>query len=333
MTSPLRARFGAVYRFDFYTKEALESIVSRAAALLKVPISTDGAKEIALRARGTPRIALRLLRRVRDYAQVRADGSIDAAVTDAALRLLDIDDLGLDDLDRQVLRSIIEKFGGGPVGLETIGASISEESDTIMDVVEPYLLQLGFLERTPRAHGHRARLSAPGVDTSPQPSRPVRLPCLTMTCQPRLNRDLGGRVVRTSDFDYHLPAERIAQTPIEPRDASRLLVVHRQSGQFEHRTFADIGEYLRPGDVLVANDSRVLPARLHGRKESGGQIELLLLTQVNDVRWEALVRGHRLRPGVVIELPAAAALHLRAQYGGRAAGRQPRDRVQPSAPA
>ena len=150
MTSPLRARFGAVYRFDFYTKEALESIVTRAAALLKVPISTDGAKEIALRARGTPRIALRLLRRVRDYAQVRADGSIDADVTDAALRLLDIDDLGLDELDRQVLRSIIEKFGGGPVGLETIGASISEESDTIMDVVEPYLLQLGFLERTPR---------------------------------------------------------------------------------------------------------------------------------------------------------------------------------------
>lgn len=150
MTAPLRARFGAVYRFDFYTKEALESIVVRAAALLKVPISSDGATEIARRARGTPRIALRLLRRVRDYAQVRADGVINAEVTDAALRLLDIDDFGLDDLDRQVLRSIIEKFGGGPVGLETIGASISEEADTIMDVVEPYLLQLGFLERTPR---------------------------------------------------------------------------------------------------------------------------------------------------------------------------------------
>jgi Holliday junction DNA helicase RuvB len=173
MTSPLRARFGAVYRFDFYTKEALESIVTRAAALLKVPISTDGAKEIALRARGTPRIALRLLRRVRDYAQVRADGSIDAAVTDAALRLLDIDDLGLDDLDRQVLRSIIEKFGGGPVGLETIGASISEESDTIMDVVEPYLLQLGFLERTPRgrtvtvrAYQHLGLTPPPTLTTS-----------------------------------------------------------------------------------------------------------------------------------------------------------------------
>jgi len=119
--------------------------------------------------------------------------------------------------------------------------------------------------------------------------------------------------VRTSDFDYHLPAERIAQTPIEPRDASRLLVVHRDSGQLEHRTFADIGEYLHAGDILVANDSRVLPVRLHGRKASGGQVELLLLNQVNEVRWEALVRGHRLRPGVVIELAAAAAPLLRAK--------------------
>ena len=157
MTAPLRARFGAVYRFDFYTQDALESIVTRAAGLLNVPTSADGASEIARRARGTPRIALRLLRRVRDYAQVRANGVIDAAVTDAALRLLDIDELGLDDLDRQVLRAIIEKFGGGPVGLETIGASISEEADTIMDVVEPYLLQLGFLDRTPRGRTVTAR--------------------------------------------------------------------------------------------------------------------------------------------------------------------------------
>ncbi|WP_423226419.1 tRNA preQ1(34) S-adenosylmethionine ribosyltransferase-isomerase QueA [Candidatus Amarolinea aalborgensis] len=119
--------------------------------------------------------------------------------------------------------------------------------------------------------------------------------------------------MKTSDFDYHLPAERIAQTPIEPRDASRLLVVHRDSGQLEHRTFADIGEYLHAGDILVANDSRVLPVRLHGRKESGGQVELLLLNQVNEVRWEALVRGHRLRPGVVIELAAVAAPLLRAK--------------------
>ena len=116
----------------------------------------------------------------------------------------------------------------------------------------------------------------------------------------------------TSEFDYDLPPELIAQRPIEPRDASRLLVVHRPSGELTHRSFAAIGDYLRPGDILVANDSRVLPVRLHGRKESGGQVEVLLLTRVSDVRWEALVRGHRLRPGLVIELTAPAAPTLRA---------------------
>jgi Holliday junction DNA helicase RuvB len=150
LTAPLRARFGASYRMDFYELEAVETIVTRGARILDVPIDEEGAAEIARRARGTPRVALRLLRRVRDYAQVRADGRIDYQVAQDALRLLEIDDLGLDDLDRRVLRAIIEKFGGGPVGLDTIGASISEESDTIMDVVEPYLLQLGFLERTAR---------------------------------------------------------------------------------------------------------------------------------------------------------------------------------------
>lgn len=150
LTSPLRARFGAVLRFDFYDTPSLERIVRRAAGLTKTPASDDGIHEIALRARGTPRVALRLFRRVRDYAQVRAQGEITAAVATDALRLLEIDDLGLDSLDRIVLDSIIVKFGGGPVGLETIAASVSEESDTIMDVVEPYLLQLGFLERTPR---------------------------------------------------------------------------------------------------------------------------------------------------------------------------------------
>ncbi len=150
ITAPLRARFGAVYRMDFYEQAALETIVLRGARVLEVPIDPAGATEIARRARGTPRVALRLLRRVRDYAQVRADGRVTKAAADEALALLEIDELGLDDLDRRVLRSIVEKFGGGPVGLETIAASISEESDTIMDVVEPYLLQLGFLERTPR---------------------------------------------------------------------------------------------------------------------------------------------------------------------------------------
>lgn len=150
LTAPLRARFGALYRMDFYELAAIETIVMRGAGILQVPIEPTGATEIARRSRGTPRVALRLLRRVRDFAEVRAQGEITRETAVAALDLLEIDQLGLDDLDRRVLRSIIEKFGGGPVGLDTIGASISEESDTIMDVVEPYLLQLGFLERTAR---------------------------------------------------------------------------------------------------------------------------------------------------------------------------------------
>jgi Holliday junction DNA helicase RuvB len=150
LTAPLRSRFGALYRMDFYDVESIKDIVVRGAGILEVTIEADGASEIARRARGTPRVALRLLRRVRDYAQVRGDGRITRQAAIEALHLLEIDELGLDDLDRQVLLSIINKFDGGPVGLDTIGASISEESDTIMDVVEPYLLQLGFLERTAR---------------------------------------------------------------------------------------------------------------------------------------------------------------------------------------
>lgn len=150
LTAPLRARFGALYRMDFYEQAAIESIVTRGAGILGTPIDAEGATEIARRSRGTPRVSLRLLRRVRDYAQVRAEGEITQKTAVAALNLLEIDNLGLDDLDRRVLHTIIEKFGGGPVGLDTIAASISEESDTIMDVVEPYLLQLGFLARTAR---------------------------------------------------------------------------------------------------------------------------------------------------------------------------------------
>ncbi|NOX61069.1 MAG: Holliday junction branch migration DNA helicase RuvB [Chloroflexi bacterium] len=150
LTAPLRARFGAVLRFDFYDVESIEGIVRRAAALTNTPATAEGVAEIARRARGTPRVALRLFRRVRDYAQVRAQGEITARVAADALELLEIDEMGLDGLDRTVLEAVILKFGGGPVGLETIAASVSEEPDTIMDVVEPYLLQLGFLERTPR---------------------------------------------------------------------------------------------------------------------------------------------------------------------------------------
>lgn len=150
MTSPLRGRFGATYRLDFYSQEAMAQIVRRSARLLEVTIEEDGIMEIAQRARGTPRVANRILRRLRDYAQVRADGVITQEVAQAALELLEVDELGLDEMDRRVITTIITKFDGGPVGIDTIAAATSEDPDTIMDVYEPYLLQLGFLERTPR---------------------------------------------------------------------------------------------------------------------------------------------------------------------------------------
>jgi holliday junction DNA helicase RuvB len=148
LSSPLRARFGAVYHLDFYDLEAMQAIVQRATRVFSVTADPEGVDEIARRGRGTPRVALRLLRRVRDYAQVRASGVITRSVAQDALELLNVDSLGLDEMDRRVLHTIIEKYRGGPVGLNTIAASISEEPDTLMDVVEPYLLQLGFLERT-----------------------------------------------------------------------------------------------------------------------------------------------------------------------------------------
>ncbi len=150
LAAPLRDRFGARFRLDFYDQPAMEHIVRRAAKLLRVEIKSEGAAEIAKRARGTPRVGLRLLRRVRDYAEARADGVITENVTQSALELLEIDHLGLDDIDRRILHTIIEKFSGGPVGLDTIAAAISEDSATIMDVCEPYLIQLGFIDRTPR---------------------------------------------------------------------------------------------------------------------------------------------------------------------------------------
>ncbi|MBL7162744.1 MAG: Holliday junction branch migration DNA helicase RuvB [Anaerolineales bacterium] len=148
VTAPLRARFGATYRLDFYDLDAMREIIEVAAGKLEVPAEPEGISAIGLRSRGTPRVALRLLRRVRDYAQVRADGTVTPDVAMQALNLLNVDARGLDEMDRRVLRAIIEKYNGGPVGLTTIAASISEEPDTIMDVVEPYLMQLGFLERT-----------------------------------------------------------------------------------------------------------------------------------------------------------------------------------------
>ncbi len=150
LTSPLRDRFGVSFRLDFYNPEELARIVHRSARILDVTVDDAGAVEIARRSRGTPRIANRLLRRVRDYAQVRADGHIDAAVADRALRLLEVDQCGFDKMDRAILLTIIDKFGGGPVGVETLAAAIGEERDTIEDVYEPFLIQEGFLNRTPK---------------------------------------------------------------------------------------------------------------------------------------------------------------------------------------
>jgi len=170
LTAPLRARFGIVQRLDFYTAADLEEIVRRSARILGVDLELDAARELAGRARGTPRVANRLLRRVRDFAQVRADGRITLDVAHAALRLLEIDARGFDDLDRRLLRTIIDKYGGGPVGLGSLAASIGEDAEALEDIYEPYLMQIGFLDRTPRGRVVTARayeyfgLDQPGRD-------------------------------------------------------------------------------------------------------------------------------------------------------------------------
>ncbi len=171
LSAPLRARFGITHRLDFYENSDLTEIVRRSARILGVELDDDAAGELSRRSRGTPRIANRLLRRVRDYAQVRADGRVTAAVADAALKLLEVDSHGFDEVDRRLLMTIIEKFGGGPVGVNTIAAAINEEKDAIEDIYEPFLIQAGFLDRTPRGRVATARayeyfgLTAPGRDT------------------------------------------------------------------------------------------------------------------------------------------------------------------------
>ncbi len=171
LTSPLRARFGIVHRLDFYEPADIEEIVRRSARILGVLIDDEAGREVARRSRGTPRIANRLLRRVRDYAQVRADGRITVEVARAAMKLLEVDDQGFDEVDRKLLLTIIEKFSGGPVGVNSLAAAISEEKDAIEDIYEPFLIQAGFLDRTPRGRIATARayeyfgLTAPGRDS------------------------------------------------------------------------------------------------------------------------------------------------------------------------
>jgi Holliday junction DNA helicase RuvB len=150
LTSPMRARFGVVSRLDFYRAAELKKIILRSAKILKVEIDNDGAMEVARRSRGTPRIANRLLRRTRDFAQVKADGRINKSVADKSLQMLEVDEKGLDDMDKRIIQTIIEKYSGGPVGLNTLAVAVAEESDTIEEVYEPFLIQEGFLKRTPR---------------------------------------------------------------------------------------------------------------------------------------------------------------------------------------
>jgi len=170
LTAPLRARFGIVHRLDFYGQDEIREIVERSARILGVPIDRDAAGELALRSRGTPRVANRLLRRVRDYAQVRASGHITLEVAKRALALLEVDERGFDEIDRRLLRTIIEKFNGGPVGVASLAAAMSEERDAIEDIYEPFLIQIGFLDRTPRGRVATASaytyfgLDAPGKD-------------------------------------------------------------------------------------------------------------------------------------------------------------------------
>jgi len=171
LTAPLRARFGIVHRLDFYEPPDMEEIVRRSARILGVSMDEEAGQEVARRSRGTPRIANRLLRRVRDYAQVRADGRITLDVARAAMKLLEVDDQGFDEVDRKLLRTIVEKFSGGPVGVNSLAAAISEERDAIEDIYEPFLIQAGFLDRTPRGRVATARayeylgLTAPGRDS------------------------------------------------------------------------------------------------------------------------------------------------------------------------
>ena len=157
LTAPLRARFGIVHRLDFYRDVDIQEIVRRSAGIFKVPVDDDATVEVARRSRGTPRVANRLLRRVRDYAEVRADGTVSREVALQALELLEVDANGFDEADRRLLRTIIEKFGGGPVGLNSIAAAISEEKEAIEDIYEPFLIQIGFLDRTPRGRVATAR--------------------------------------------------------------------------------------------------------------------------------------------------------------------------------
>ena len=265
---------------------AMEQIVKRAAGLLEVDISREGTVEIAKRARGTPRVGLRLLRRVRDFAEARADGRIDEDVTQRALELMEIDHLGLDDIDRRILQTIIEKFSGGPVGLETIAAAISEDSATIMDVYEPYLYSWDL--STVRPVVALVRRAPTSTWTSNYPTTPGPTSNAFYESQ-RIRLRSTSRIYRADACK----SSRFVKTA-PPRQGY---------GPHRSRSFHDIVRLLNPNDVLVMNNTRVIPARLAARKAiTGGKVEILLLRRLTATHWKALIRGRNIREGLRFEL-------------------------------
>lgn len=274
LSAPLRDRFGVMLSLNLYEADDLTTIIKRSAGILNIEIEDDAAYEIAKRSRGTPRIANRLLKRVRDYAIVRKDRIIDYQTSKEGLSLLEIDEMGLDTMDKKIVMTMYENFNGGPVGVDTIAASTGIENVTIEDVYEPYLLQIGFLSRTPRGR------------------------ILTRNAYKHYGLKYE-EWMKTDDFDYYLPEGLIAQHPTEKRDHARMLVLDKKTGKIEDKYFYNIIDYLNCGDVLVMNDTRVIPARLFGHRENKEEtIEVFILNNIEGKTWECLVRpGKKMKIG------------------------------------
>ena len=229
ISSPLRDRFQIIERFDYYSAEELRQVVVRSAGIMGVEITGTGAETIAARSRGTARVANRLLARVRDYAIARSDGSVTAEVARRALSMLEVDELGLDKVDRAILESVVRKFGGGPVGLGTLAIAVGEEPETVEEAYEPYLLQAGLLQRTPRG-----RVATEGTYLHLGLTPPADPNSAWSDFWPKM---------LTVELDYPLPPEAVAQTPVEPRHTARLF----DTRTLTHRTFLELADLLEGG--------------------------------------------------------------------------------------
>ena len=333
LSAPLRARFGVTMRLDYYGSEDLTRIVTRSASILKVTIEEPAAAEIARRSRGTPRIANRLLRRVRDFALIKADGIVTLHVTREALRLLEVDERGLDEMDRRLLDALIRKYQGGPVGTGHAGGGGGrggrDARGRVRAVPDPGRVPEAHVAR-PRSHAARLPASRARRARSARrrrhdagrgscgAGRTARIAALLIPpagqgrpaphdLAPLPPPDPATRPMRLEDLDYELPSELIAQHPAERRDASRLLVIERSSGAMHDLNFADLPRWLRAGDALAINETRVRPARLHVRRASGGAVELLFVRPASDGAWLTLARpAKKAPPGGTLETPDGA---------------------------